>query len=78
MVVSQKVQVTELMPQLTSRVTHEVFHALGRYHEYQRPDRNKYVQVMWHRIPQGELALYTLHFTEIFTYSVYLYMQSTM
>ena len=32
---------------------HTLFHILGRYHEHERPDRQKYVQVMEENLMEG-------------------------
>ena len=35
------------------RAAHQLFHALGRYHEHQREDRDEYVQVLWENVKEG-------------------------
>ena len=35
-------------------VMHEIMHALGFYHEHNRPDRNAFVTVQWQNIEPGE------------------------
>ena len=34
-------------------VTHELMHALGFFHEHTRPDRDKFVKILWHNIKSG-------------------------
>ena len=34
-------------------VIHEIFHALGRWHEQSRPDRDEYVEVIMENILEG-------------------------
>lgn len=36
-------------------IIHEIMHSLGFWHEQSRPDRNKYVEVMWENISPNEL-----------------------
>ncbi|EDO47591.1 predicted protein, partial [Nematostella vectensis] len=34
-------------------VTHELMHTLGFYHEHTRPDRDKFVRILWDNIKPG-------------------------
>ena len=34
-------------------ILHTLFHVLGRYHEHQRPDRDKYVMINWKSVKEG-------------------------
>ena len=36
-------------------VIHEIFHALGRWHEQSRPDRDLFVRILTENILSGEL-----------------------
>ena len=37
-------------------VTHELMHALGFFHEHTRPDRDKFVKILWDSILPGNSA----------------------
>ena len=41
-------------------VTHELMHALGFFHEHTRPDRNKFVKILWDNIKKG--IMHTFYF----------------
>ena len=40
-------------------MVHTLFHILGRYHEHERPDREKYVDVIEGNIIEGIIVIYT-------------------
>ena len=47
----------------TKGLLHTLFHILGRYHEHERPDREKYVEIIEENIIQGKIIIYTCIFT---------------
>lgn len=42
--------------QYVGLVLHEFGHAIGYYHEHNRPDRDNTVEIMWDNIVYGELG----------------------
>ena len=38
-------------------VMHEMFHALGRWHEQSRPDRDQFVQILTNNIQSGQFTI---------------------
>lgn len=38
---------------ITGHAIHEMLHALGVHHEHMRPDRDKYITVIWENIEKG-------------------------
>ena len=40
-------------------VMHEMFHALGRWHEQSRPDRGRFVKILTNNIESGEFNILT-------------------
>ncbi|XP_022085336.1 protein SpAN-like isoform X2 [Acanthaster planci] len=45
---------------------HELFHALGRYHEHTRPDRDHFVTVQWDNVLDGQAHNFEKHTSDDF------------
>ncbi len=43
-----------------NEITHEIMHSLGFIHEQSRPDRNKYVEVLWQNIEDKYLSQFEM------------------
>ena len=53
---SQEVALDEWGCLYDDLIVHEAMHALGFFHEHQRPDRDAYVKVNWDNIVDGSLT----------------------
>lgn len=42
-------------------VEHEIFHALGRFHEQNRPDRRRYVTIDFKNVKKGIITILSAH-----------------
>ncbi|XP_058807167.1 zinc metalloproteinase nas-13-like [Phymastichus coffea] len=67
-------QVLRLTPACVSNkgaIIHELMHVIGFYHEHSRPDRDKYVKILWdniHEIAKFNFKKYD--FTEVDTFGI--------
>lgn len=44
-------------------VLHQLFHVLGRFHEHQRKDRDRYVTIKWDNILPGAVRIINVYNT---------------
>ncbi|XP_067136383.1 astacin-like metalloprotease toxin 5 isoform X3 [Centruroides vittatus] len=42
-------------------ILHEVCHAIGLYHEHTRPDRDKYIKILWDNIIDGKKKVFEIN-----------------
>ena len=57
-----------IAPGCTSLIpVHEIFHALGRWHEQSRPDRDNFITVNLTNVQSGKLLLLVMLLTHVLT-----------
>jgi len=57
-----------IAPGCTSLIpVHEIFHALGRWHEQSRPDRDNFIKVNLSNVGSGKLLLLLMLFVHMLT-----------
>ena len=39
---------------------HEILHSIGFYHEFTRPDRDRYISIRKEKVQQGKAVLYSV------------------
>ncbi|XP_057309153.1 zinc metalloproteinase nas-4-like [Hydractinia symbiolongicarpus] len=44
-----------------SVIVHEMLHALGFFHEHQRPDRNDYIEILWDNLQTSVWKQFIIH-----------------
>ena len=61
----QRIAIPPKYSDIVKIAIHEIFHALGRAHEHQRPDRDSYLNVFLKNIHEGQQLKITWGFLEI-------------